>query len=288
MRSIIVEKFRSGDWAKKFLTLDCVSNVIDESCKIYGPSGNLLAVLLRNGVSEESIRKAWFHLKDYWPVSLNRRISSGSDGKPYIKKDGSVSNTILADPANSGIIGFMDRYPRTPYCRQCSWNQHNPEGFQNLLPAFQEVSEKFREVWPEKWSVNKSAADRTHKDFVIPGTVFTTVTVNKNYRTAAHMDPHNLENSISPMLVIHDGKIRGGELVLPELDLALRFRNGDLVWFENTATWHSNAPIYAMGSESQRCSLVFYFRSHMSDCGSFEEELERAKNRKPGDPMWDN
>lgn len=280
-----VERVREGDWSKKFLTLDDCSTVIDESAKIYAPDGTLAAVLLRDGVSQENLKRAWFHLKNFWPSTNNRQTASGIS-KFRVKKDGSVSKTNIGETVNSGVLGFYDRYPRIPYCRKCSWNQQHPQEFADLFGLFKEVSERFREVWPEKWQIQADFAARTHPDFVMPGTAFTTVTVNKNYRTACHRDPNNLENSISTMLVIHDGKLSGGELVLPEYDLALRFRTGDLVWFENTKMQHGNAPIVRYRDSAQRCSMVFYYRAKMVECGSHLEELERAKNRKLGDPMY--
>lgn len=276
-----IKKLKEGDWDKKFLSLEDCSEIIDESVKIYGPDGNLSAMLLRNGISQENLRTAWFHLREYNPSTSNRGTASGVS-KLRVRKDGSISKTHIGETVNSGVLGFYDRYPRIPFCRKCAWNQQNPEKFMTMLPLFREVSEAFRQNWPEKWEVQSEVVKKTNSDFVIWGTVFTTVTVNKNYRTAAHRDPRNLKDSISTMLVIHDGKLSGGELILPELDLALRFRNGDLVWFENQKLYHGNAPIVRLGSKAQRCSLVFYFREKMTECGSHAEELERVKARTKG------
>lgn len=278
MRQVKIEAKRVGDWGKKFLELSDVSTVIDESCEILGPDGRRAALLLRGAVKQETILRAWFHLRDYWPLTKNRGASTGGIRKNYLKNDGTVSKTTIAEDANSGVIGYMDRYPRMPFCRKCAWNQHHPEAFADLLPLIQEVNEAFREHWFEKWMINDNARKKTHPDFVIPQTAFTTVTVNKNYRTACHQDPKNLDGSISSMLVIHDGRISGGELVLPEFDLALRFRHGDLVWFENKEVWHGNAPIVQLQKSAQRCTMVFYFRDGMVHCGSHEQELERARS----------
>lgn len=215
-----VEALKVGDWSKKFLEVSHVSRVVDQSCRLYGPDGKLQAVLLRDGVSMENMRRAWKHLRDYWPVTNNRGTSSGSGRKYRLKKDGTVSNTSFTESANSGVIGFYDRYPRIPFCRKCSYNQKEPDAFREMLPLFREVSKRFGEVWPEKFRGQAAVVEQTHPDFVIPGTIFTTVTVNKNYRTAAHLDPKNLEGSISTMLVMHEGRVEGGELVLPEYDVA--------------------------------------------------------------------
>ncbi len=284
MREKRIEKLREGDWDKKFLSLADVSEVIDEPIKIIGPDGNTEVMLVRPGVSDENLRKAWYYLRGYNPSTSNRGTASGVS-KLRKRKDGSISKTNIGETVNSGVLGFYDRYPRIPYCRKCAWNQQNPEKFAAMLPLLQEVSEKFYQLWPEKWLIQSEVIKKTHQDFVIPGTVFTTITVNKNYRTAAHRDPRNLKDSISTMLVIHDGKVDGGELILPELDVALRFRNGDLVWFENQKRIHGNAPVTRYGNKSQRCSLVFYYREKMLECGSHAEELERAKNRKMGEGL---
>lgn len=268
---------KAGDWSMQFLSLNSVSRVIDESCRIYGPDGKLAAVLMRDAVPEEDIRRAWYHLRNYNPTSTNRGTASGKSSK-LVLKTGKISNTVVGDPVNSGVVGFYDRYPRIPFCRKCAWNQQNPQAFADLIPLTQKVSGAFKEAWYEKWELQKDTAEKTHQDFVIPETVFTTITVNKNYRTAAHKDAKNLEGSIATMMVIHDGNIKGGELILPEFDLAFRFKSGDLVWFNNPELFHGNAPIIRLGEKAQRCSLVFYFRRGMVNCGSHLEELERAKS----------
>lgn len=276
LKKLQVEAKKAGDWSKKFLTLDDCSTVVDESCEIFGPDGKRAALLLRGGVSQENIAKAWHHLRTYNPSTSNRGTASGVS-KLRVRQDGSVSKTDIGETVNSGVIGFYDRYPRIPFCRKCAWNQQHPEAFETMIPLFQECSEAFKKYWPEKFQLQADVAQKTHKDFVIPGTAFTTVTVNKNYRTACHVDPRNLEESIATMLVLHDGRLDGGELILPEFDLGLRFRSGDLAWFLNTNLWHGNAPIVRYGTKSQRCSLVMYFRKGMVNCGSHEEELARAK-----------
>lgn len=277
MRTIKADKILVGEWEKKFLTLDDCKTVLDESFELIGQDGARKAMLVRGAISQENIATTWFHLKDYWPATTNRGTASGVS-KIRVKADGTNSKTRVGEEVNSGVIGFYDRYPRIPFCRKCAWNQQYPEKFDTMIPLFQEVDAAFKKYWPEKYHVQAAVAEKTHKDFMIPGTTFTTVTVNKNYRTACHRDAQNLEGSISTMLVIHDGKIEGGELILPEYEVGVRFRSGDLIWFENTKLLHANAPIKLLRGSAQRCSMVFYFRDGMIHCGSHEDELKRAKS----------
>ncbi len=52
--------------------------------------------------------------------------------------------------------------------------------------------------------------------------------------------------------------------------------------------WHSNTPIIGIKGNYERISCVFYYRANMIYCGTAEEEVERAKNRKRGDRINPN
>lgn len=288
MRQIHIEARRDGDWKKKFLGEDHYTEVVNESCEVIGPAGDRRFLLLKGALSQEKLNLAYSQIRDWKPVSDNRGNSTGSERYQRVRKDGSISKTNEADPANSGILGFYDRYPRFPFCRKCAWNQQNPSKFDLMNPLFAEVSEIFRTNWAEKWAIQAEQVSKTHPDFVIPNTVYTTVTYNRNYRTACHLDPKNLKGSVSSMAVIHDGPLRGGELILPEYGLAFQLGTGDLVFFDGTQEWHGNGPIYQLSKNATRVSLVFYYREKMIDCGSHAEELERAKNRKLGERLNDS
>ena len=204
------------------------------------------------------------------------------------KRDGTISNTTRVHPRDavtSGVIGFYDRYPRIPYCRKCAWNLDNPDDFNACLPLFQRVNEIHFEVAPVEWASQNEYAKKTHKDFLIPGTIYTTVTVNKNYRPAYHYDGKNMAGGFSGMLLIRDGIINGGYTVFPEYRAAVSMNTGDLIFFSGQSELHGNTPIIPMSIGAQRCTLVFYYRSGMINCLSAAEELERAKNRKRGEKL---
>lgn len=262
--------------------------LINESVIIKKPDGSPLLVLLKNVLSPERVSEAWSVLKKVNMKTENRGTATGTHAVPRRKTDGTMSKVTRVPKGwevISGVIGFFERTVRMPYAHKCSWNLHNEAAFQHLLPLFQQCSGLFSEMVPDRYEAQKSYVDRTHKDWIIPGTVYTTVTVNKNFRTAAHLDAGDLQAGFSNMAVLCEGNFRGGHLVLPNWRLAVQLGHGDLVMFD-AHEYHGNTQIVPLTKNSMRCTLVMYYRENLVKCGSMEEELNFAKNRKPGEPLY--
>jgi hypothetical protein len=119
------------------------------------------------------------------------------------------------------------------------------------------------------------AANKIDKGFLVPETPFTTVTVNKTFRTAAHYDAGDLNEGLSNLLTLsNDGKYTGGYLIAPEYRVAVNPRPGDLLLINNHEVMHGNTPIVCEEG-SERISLVVYFREKMLELGSKEYEDTR-------------
>ena len=277
------------DWSMQFMDDSHYDTLIDESVEVYQPDGEPLMVLVKNALSKEKIALAWSVLKKYRAITENRSTASGIESQARVKKDGTVSNVHRVPKGwevESGIIGYFERNPRMPYCHPCSWNDHNPEKFQKIFPLAQEISGKFSELVPKRYAVQQNYCNRTHSDFIIPGTVYTTITVNKNFRTACHLDAGDLAAGFSSMFIIKQGAIRGGNLVLPNWKIGVKLDHNDLIFF-NAHEWHGNTQIVNLSKDSVRCSLVLYYREMMEFCMSMKDELDFAKNRKTGEPLYD-
>ena len=128
-------------------------------------------------------------------------------------------------------------------------------------------------------------ADKTSADFRINGTAFTTVTVNKNWRTRAHYDAGDYKQGFGVMTCMRAGRYRGGQLIFPGFRVAVDMRTGG-VCLADVHELHGNAPIEGVEGKYERVSCILYYRAKMIECGTAAEELDRAKNRKPGDPLW--
>lgn len=219
----------------------------------------------------------WFERVRHLPLQERKQEAEFVE-KKYI------SISTYASPVNSGVAGSQPPYPRFPYARLAAYNRNFPEKFAKSLPFLQKLSEGFRDFLPHRWSNQFEACSKIDDAFVVEGTVFTTITVNKTFRTAAHLDAGDLEAGFSNLTVLNrpDGDYTGGLLVLPEYRTAINIRPGDLLLVANHNIIHGNTPI-----EGSRLSLVCYCREDLVGTGSFaynQARFEYVEARKK-DPV---
>jgi hypothetical protein len=188
--------------------------------------------------------------------------------------DNLISDTTYANPVDSGIAGWFDRYPRIPYGRATAYTAQNFDKFQLCYPFMRGLSDAFKELLPTRYKYQMDCAHRIDPGFRIPKTPLTTITVNKNFRTAAHRDAGDLADGFSNLTVVaRDNDYDGGYLVLPEVRAAVNIRPGDLLLVANHDYIHGNTPIISKaGTELERISLVCYFREKMLELGTKEYE----------------
>ena len=206
-----------------------------------------------------------------------------------------ISTTTYGTAVNSGIAGWFDRYPRIPYGRATSYTRDNLDKFKMSYPFLQNLAEGFKNLLPERYFAQMNEANKLDPSFLVPKTPFTTVTVNKTFRTAAHRDAGDLSAGLSNLLTLsNDGRYTGGYLIAPEYRVAVNVRPGDLLLINNHEVMHGNTPIVCEEG-SERISLVVYFREKMLELGSKEYENARynfVKSRRENKehslwkPLW--
>lgn len=281
MLNVQLEQERlKGDFKGKLLTDKDYDQIFEGNVTVYDKSGGLLMVLLKNPVDKKNLVKAWTALRECNLETSNRGTASGEKSVLRKRKDGKASKTRQVArglEVISGVVGYYPRYPRIPFCRQCAWNQQNPEKFEATLPLIQEVSKLHKRFCGDAYARQEAVVNKTSKDFIIKDTIYSTVTVNKNFRTAAHLDAKNLQEGMCAMMLIREGKYLGGNVVFPEFRIAAKMDTGDLIFFRNMQDYHGNTPIVPLTKKYTRCTLVFYYREEMVKCGSAPQELERAK-----------
>ena len=202
-----------------------------------------------------------------------------------------ISDTTYANQVNSGIAGWFDRYPRIPYGRATAYTQHSFDKFKMSFPFLQTLDRGFAELLPTRHAAQREAADKIDSAFLVPQTVFTTITVNKTFRTAAHRDAGDFTNGLSNLLVLsNNGNYSGGYLILPEVRVAVNVRPGDLLLVNNHEYIHGNTPIVTHDEVAERISLVCYLREKMLELGSKEYEDHRfnyveSRRKNPEHPL---
>lgn len=246
--------------------IDAIQEIIDnhKDKTEVSPRG---LVWLSSKVKEENF------VFDEW-LERTRHISDhGILKQEALKVKEYISDTTYASPVFSGIAGWMDRYPRIPYGRSTAYTEKNFEKFKLSFPFLQKLSKGFSELLPKRWAFQKSCIDKIDSAFYVPDTVFTTITVNKTFRTAAHRDAGDLGEGFSNLTVITNGKkYSGGYLILPEFRVAVNVRPGDLLLIANHYGIHGNTPIVLEEEGADRYSVVCYFREKMLELKSKEYE----------------
>jgi len=223
-------------------------------------------------------------LESIKPLDTERRASETRE----IMKN--ISETTYGNAVDSGIAGWFDRYPRIPYGRATSYTRDNFDKFKMSFPFLQRLSKGFAELLPQRYSAQMEAINKIDPKFVVPETPFTTITVNKTFRTAAHRDAGDYSDGLSNLLVLsNDGRFTGGYLILPEIKVAINVRPGDLLLINNHECIHANTPIVCEEG-SHRVSLVCYLREKMLDLGSYEYETTRyeyveSRRKNPNHPL---
>ena len=198
--------------------------------------------------------------------------------KASLIQDTFISKTTYANVVNSGIAGWYDRYPRIPYGRATSYTRDNREKFEKSYPFLQSLARGFKELLPWRYGNQLRAAESIDPRFVVPETPFTTITVNKNFRTAAHYDPANMEDGFANLCVIsNNDKYDGCYLVFPEIGYAVNIRPTDLLLVNNQAGLHGNTEFVFEDPDAERISMIAFFHEGMLTLGSYDYEETRRE-----------
>lgn len=199
-----------------------------------------------------------------------------------------ISDTNYAQSVMSGIAGFYDRYPRIPYGRACTYNEKNVSLFEKSFPYLRRLNDIFKDELPQRWGAQNKCVQQLDKKFVIDDTVFTTLTVNHNWRTAAHRDAGDLNSGFSNISAVGKGW-EGAKFLLPEYNVSIDLQPGDLLLVNNHEGIHANTELE--GDNPDRMSIVAYFRENMLKLKSWEYEqlrrqfVENNKNNQEH-PLW--
>ncbi len=274
------------------LTQDACKLLITYDADVFDAKTGACIAKFRKGLIPDNVQQDAFEaLLSAASPSQNRGISGGAGGGAgkdkdrRIKVDGTVTKTQEAPMVNSGIVGYFDRNVRFPNCRLTAFNKQHLDKFKKAWPIFKVVDNLYKKLMPVEYKRQKSMADKTAPEFVINDTVFTTVTVNKNWQTAVHKDVGDFKGGFGNLVALRKGFFKGGHFVVVRWGVGFDLQNGDILLVD-VHQWHGNTPIVAEKG-AVRLSLVHYYREKMFECGTLKEELDRAKNRKKGQPLYD-
>lgn len=256
--------------------------------RLRKPDGKPLCVYLPGAIAEHAadpeVHSILSSLRLQAAPSKNRGMASGT-----LRLSGGHPGRSYAQEIASSIVGAVDPLGQQRYCRLTAWTgRHVPE-WERLHPLLRAVADNLAEHVPDRYAAQLAQAARTDPAWVVPGTPFSTITVNNTYPTGVHKDKGDLEAGFSTIAVLRRGPYTGGQLVFPEWRVAVDMGDGDLILMD-AHDWHgnvlitcqcgtrANGPCETCGAE--RISVVAYFRTKVADCGSPDVELARAAARR--------
>ena len=245
------------------------------------------------------------------PLHVGKITKTDSFRVFYKTKSGKVSRDNISNISQSNIAGYYDRPDRNnynknnsknnsktktktksnsnskskkkskqksnntdvPMCRTTKFTKKNVEKWNQTIPLIKVADKLFKKLVPDRYKIQLARANKT-PEYQIADTAYSTITVNYNWRTAAHCDSGDLDEGFGNLIVLEKSKSKdkskdkklikgytGGYLGFPRWGICVDVRQGDFLAMD-VHEFHSNTPIIGDG----RLSVVCYLRKKMLNC----------------------
>ena len=242
-----------------------VTQTLDEDTKVILPDGRIGAVFLRNAITPVLHKRAFELFKLVDGRLSNRATAVGTRSLPrYTNKDGTASprsgvaktvlNVLEERGVRQDILGYADRP-----CRKTALTVKHPEMLDGNESLIKRVDHLYAHHLPTFHAKQLAEVEKAPR-WRLWNTVFSTIYLGKNLRTAYHTDRGNLRGVMTAIMPM--GKFTGGDLVLVRWRIAFAYKPGDLLLFDPQQL-HGNLPF-----AGERLSAAFYCAGRIADCGN--------------------
>ena len=271
IKKLIVEKVLTdeqvGELKGQFIDESYMKHpLVQKNIDVYYLDENgeekLLLKYRKNALSDNDIKLGWNCYKDLAKPSRGRGASAGPIdpentywkkrnlvktnkwSTSYLKPDGTPSKMRVNNQVFSNPIGFFaenKNFCELP-CRLTHFTRTNFEKYNEGIPFLEQIDRMYKKLTPEH---HKRQLDRANKkpQLKIKDTAFSTITINRNFRTALHRDAGDYSEGFGNLTVIERGKYQGGYTIFPQFGIAVDVRNNDYLAMD-VHQWHSNTEIY--------------------------------------------
>ena len=306
--------------------------IIDENCDLYC-EGVPIFKFRKNAFPEDLLTTAWDNCKYMAVASRGRGAAAGpidkdsvywkkreiswtsgwsarymiTDKKTGEKKESKmrVNNTTASSPI--GYYGKQKNLGLDLPCRLSHYTRNNLDKYHNAIPFFQAISKHYEELLPDHFNTQMERAKLN--DFHIEGTPFSTITINRNFRTALHKDSGDF-GGWACLSVLEENKYHGGLFVMPKFKVAINIRQGDIL-VADVHQFHANTELYeteedkkyndenpqktykdnlevgvlGLNNRFSRVSFVCYLREDMIKCPGYNKFVISLENSERL-PKW--
>ena len=266
----VIDPAELAEKVGKIVTEQDFNLLVTGPARLRRPDGSLLAIYLP-GVLADTDPRIVDVLSGLKRLTTNNRgLASGT---PRVKRSGSSRTSSKA--VASAVIGAVDPMGQQRYCRLTAWTGKEFDTYREVWPLLQDIAGHFAQHVPDRFAAQMAYVDASQPDWIIPGTPFSTVTVNNTYPTGVHQDAGDLDVGFSTLACFRRGQYTGGVLTFPEYRVAVDMRHGDLLLM-NAHAWHGNTLITPASPDAERISVVSYFRTKVRECASPADEAKKA------------
>ena len=281
---------KSQYWSKRTIV-----NTNKWSTGYLTPEGNLMKDEL-DLLSDEEIKNKAIEKGIKYVNKEKKELSKEELIFAIIKKDGGISKMKVNNQVASNPIGFYEsgkNFATLP-CRLTHFTRTNYEKYNEGLPFIQSIDKQFKHLVPESYEKQLARAD-TKPHLKIPKTCFSTVTINRNFRTALHRDAGDFRDGFGNLTVIRRGKFHGGYTMFPQFGVGVDLDTNDFLAMD-VHQWHCNSEIYETEEDKEfneslepafkdnpdvgtvglyekytRLTFVCYLREKIVNCPALEE-----------------
>lgn len=317
VKEVVVEQKMTNDEiaAKEGAYFDekAADVIYDEDVDVYTHDASgvkiLIAKLRKQVIDPELIKIGW---EGFWkasspslmrgaaagPIQLDspywqkrKAIKTEGHATRYVQPDGSISKMRVNNQVFSAVLGYFNAgtaMHKTP-CRITTYTRQHFDNFKHGIPFISALDNCFKKLIPDRYNKQKETADK--KPFLrIADTAFSSVTVNRNFRTGLHMDDGDFRGGYGNLSVIERGSYHGGYTLFPQYRIGFNIRTGDFLAMD-VHQYHCNTELYetaedkkankdlvnvhndnvevgTLGAEKNfsRVSFVCYLREKIIDC----------------------
>lgn len=181
----------------------------------------------------------------------------------------------------SAIFGYRPRVVlRNDYCTATSMALNEKRNHGIIAGFAKELTSYYQQYFPEIFHQHTELVmEKIKRDWIIPGSPFTSGIVNKNNPLKYHHDSGNFKGVLSNM-VVFKRDTKGGYLSCPEYDLLFECADNTVVIFDGQSILHGVTPIKQMTEEAYRYSVVYYSLEQMWKCDDVNGEIDRIRAKK--------
>jgi hypothetical protein len=276
VKTVILEPIMTNDEIKgregTYFTDKEVKTIFDEDVDVYGKESStgakkLLARFRKHVLPNPLVKTGWEAYYRTAAASRNRGAAAGpirvdsnywKKRKPvdinkwsarYMEK-GSKSKMRVNNNVFSSVLGYFERTPFMGLpCRLTSYTQKYFHQYKHGIPFIEAIDATFKRLIPDRHAKQYAAASAS-PNYRVANTAFSSITINRNFQTALHMDDGDFREGYGNLSVIERGKYSGGATLFPRYGVGFNVRTGDFLAMD-VHEWHCNTEMYETAEQKK-------------------------------------